>query len=343
MHKLLLGLVIAATSCISLAQSSLLLEACNNIPDTKKRLLCLQELIKLAPKNALATPPQVPMPAPVPLPADSPVTPAYSVTQQAAPNTTAIKRLFVSMQAAVKAGLSLNQYQSLVLELAKEIAIFKSENPSASPKGVDRLEMALRAYQDGETIWHAKIFDSIDGGLFVGRILPVESNNFEGLIRRYGLPTGSFVFTKTLLPEESLTIIWTYALDVSKHGFRYLDEMEGTGLGGSSSVELAGKSLSPGGDFYGLEFEEKGSDIVVTKVDKSPTWGTSLSVGDVVLDCKAAYGRDGEGLLSSNLPSISSIKQLKSQCFVSRAVKITLSIRTNEGSASRNVYIRQVE
>ena len=343
MHKLLLGHVIVATSCISLAQSPLLLEACNNIPNGKKRLLCLQELMKQAPQNALATPPQVPIPASGPLPAVSSVTPANSVTQQAAPNTTTIKRLFVSMQAAVKAGLSLNQYQSLVLELTKEMAIFKSENPSASPKGVDRLEMALNAYQDAETIWHAKIFDSIDGGLFVGRILPVELNNFQGLIKKYGLPTGSWAFTKTLLPEESLAIIWTYALDVSKHGFRYLDEIESTGLGGSSSVELAGKSLSPGGDFYGLEFEEKGSDIVVTKVIKSSTWGTSLIVGDVVLGCKAAYGRGGVGLPSSDLPSVSSIEQLKSQCFVSKAVSISLSIRTIEGNAPRNVFIRQVE
>ncbi len=166
--------------------ASVLLEACNAINEKDQRLACFKELSVL--RN--------------PTTSDAPMSKASSER---------VKNAFASVAGVVNSGVSLNNYSALILEPAKELEIFKRMTPKQNQQAIDQFDEALVAYRDAEKVWHASIFDSSDGGLFLGRILNPKFTGLQGIVDKYGLPTKQILLTEHLSAEIALPIIWRYA------------------------------------------------------------------------------------------------------------------------------------
>lgn len=178
----------------ALAQSSLLLEACNNIDDRSKRLACLQEATK-----------------------------GISQPVETKPTFQNLKRSMLAVQGAVGAGINFSIYQNLILDPSKELAIFKSENPAVNPEALTLLDKAVTAYKDAETLWHADIYSSQDAGIFFGgKVLPYDQLGLGGLISRYGIPTSSVLTVRTVNIGAALPMIWRFAKQSADAGFEIL-------------------------------------------------------------------------------------------------------------------------
>lgn len=185
----------------SVRANSMLLEACNSIDDKDKRLSCLKELSELSRTSA----------------------PANSAMKAAADR---VKNAFASVSGAVNSGISYNNYSSLILEPAKELEIFKQSNPKPNQVAISQFEEALVAYRDAATVWHASIFKSDDGGLFLGKILNPQYTGLQGIVNKYDLPVKQIVLTQHLSAEIALPIIWRYALEHAQAAAKALDAPE---------------------------------------------------------------------------------------------------------------------
>ena len=193
--KKILLILITTISIAVQAQSTILLEACNNIDERSKRLICLQEMTK------------------------------NSINQQSSQKIAShqnLKRAFSQVQGMVNSGISFKIYQDTISDPIKALAIFKSENPDSSVLAIDFLEKTNAAYKDAQTLWRANIYSSKDGGIF-GRILPYEQIGLSWLISKYDLPTTTILFTKHVPISEALPKIWRLAEDFSKSAFDILD------------------------------------------------------------------------------------------------------------------------
>jgi hypothetical protein len=110
------------------AQSTVLLEACNAIQDSIKRLECLKEISKT---------PQA----------------------QSSKSDTSIKRMIEaigSINSAIDSQVSFNQFQQLRFELAKEVGVYRSSS-AQNAKAAALLSEAVAVYTDAETLWGAGI------------------------------------------------------------------------------------------------------------------------------------------------------------------------------------------
>ena len=188
--------MLTAFSCMVVqAQPTILLEACNNIEEKSKRLTCLEELNKTSTNN-------------------------QSLQKVASHQN--LRRAFLQVQGMINSGISFKVYQETISEPIKALAIFKSENPDANASAIASLEKSNVAYKDAQTLWHANIYSSKDGGIF-GRILPYEQLGLSWLISKYELQTTSILFNKHVPISEGLTKIWRVAEDYSKSAFNILD------------------------------------------------------------------------------------------------------------------------
>lgn len=178
------------TACVTLmcfgsahAQPTALLEACNAVDDKDKRLACFKELSTLK----------------------SPTAPDTAAA------TKKVKNAFAAVAGAVSSGISLNNYSALLLEPSKELEIFRQERPVPNQRALDLYEEALLSYRDAEKVWHANIFDSSDGGLFLGRMLNPEYTGLQGIVNKYNLPTRKVLLSTHLPADTALQIIWSHA------------------------------------------------------------------------------------------------------------------------------------
>lgn len=87
-------------------------------------------------------------------------------------------------------------------------------------------------------IWHASIYNSSDGG-FLGRVLNPNYTGLQGLVRKYNLPTRTFLLSEHLPVDSALPIIWKYAEESAKGA---VDILEGR----STGAELTIDSITPG-------------------------------------------------------------------------------------------------
>lgn len=184
MKKLLLAfsLILAGATYANTA----LLEACNSIDDKDKRLTCLKELSGL---KSQGTP-------------DSPA-PAAAANR--------VKNAFAAIAGVVNTGTSLNNYSVSLLEPAKELEIFRQQSPRQNQRVIALFDEAMAAYKDAEKVWHASIYLSSDGGLFVGKLLRPQYTGLQGIVDKYNLPTTTKLFSENLSAEASLPIIWRIA------------------------------------------------------------------------------------------------------------------------------------
>lgn len=191
--KLSVMMIALHFSAEALAQTSVIMEACNSISDNGKRLICFKQIESLTvagPKNtnSLAT----------------------------------IKNSFAAIAGAVDSGISYANYKILILEPAKALGVFKQENPGASRDALESFDKAVMAYNDAERLWNASIYKSRDSGVF-GPILNYEAVGLTDVVRRYRLTTTTVLLNPHVQIESALPQIWRYAARSYKDAFEIME------------------------------------------------------------------------------------------------------------------------
>lgn len=167
----------------ALAQSSALMDACNAVSDKKQRLACFSELMGLK---------------------------AASGAQSEAAGKR-VKSAFASIAGAVGSGMSYNSYAALVLEPAKELEVFRREQPGTSPVALQLFDQALVAYRDAQTVWQASIQHGHDGGTFGRRLLNAPEAGISDIVYKHQLPLQTQLSNKPLVVDAALSELWKYA------------------------------------------------------------------------------------------------------------------------------------
>lgn len=155
----LIGLTALAAAQGHAQPSMALIEACNAVPQEAKRLECLKAAMNTAP-------------------------------QTAAPNANEpLRKAFAEIQSSLEVGISYNNYQTALLELAKAVAAFK-EGPAGDAAKKLATE-ALEAYKDAGTFWERAIsfYARSDNNLAFGGGLPVGLTGMDWLVSKYSLQT----------------------------------------------------------------------------------------------------------------------------------------------------------
>ena len=167
----------------ALAQSSVLMDACNALSDKKQRLACFNELMSLK---------------------------AASGAQSEAADKR-LRSAFASIAGAVGSGLSYNAYAALVLEPAKELEVFRREHPGTSPVALQLFDQALLAYRDAQTVWLASVQHGHEGGSFGRRLLNAPEAGISDIVYKHQLPLQTQLSNKPLMVDASLSALWRYA------------------------------------------------------------------------------------------------------------------------------------
>lgn len=173
------------------------MDACNAIEDKEKRVNCFSELVKIQEGNKKSSEPS-----------------AQALAVKKA------KDSFFAVSSAVDSGVSFNNYSSIILEPAKALGVMRSDAPQLDTIVFENLQSAIDAYNDAARIWHASIYKSQDGGVFVGRILNPDMTGLTSIVQRYGLETRSVLLNTHLPPEAAITKIWRFADQRIKEAFR---------------------------------------------------------------------------------------------------------------------------
>lgn len=193
MKKLLVFGVAALVAMAATAQSSILLEACNNIADSNKRLACLQELMNSRP----------------------------AASSQTDPSLERVKNAFLGLQGTVSSGLSYNAYVQQILEPASALGIYRA-SAKADPVAVGMFETSLQAYKDAQEIWRASIHDSRDAGIY-GQVLDYRRTGLVQIIERYQLPVTRVVGIPHLPAQSALPVVWRQASEQTDMAIRRIE------------------------------------------------------------------------------------------------------------------------
>ena len=168
------------------ASSDILLEACNNIKESAKRLECL----KAIPKTA--------------------ATPEASAKDE-------VRRTFTDLNSILNAGTSYNSYSSQLESVAKALGRYQASAQSeVDRKSAALLAEALEAHKDAQLFWQRDISwyarasnkTAYPGGL------PIEYTGTGYLVPKYNLATYKsdfWGFSQGLPRAQTLRSIWQYA------------------------------------------------------------------------------------------------------------------------------------
>lgn len=184
--KQFISAVLMILSFSALSQSSILMEACNRIENKNDRLACFKEIY--------TQPTQ---------------TNAVIDKQQAAIDS--IKMEFAELQQVIKTGISYNAYSAAIIKPAMKLGALKLELNNTMPHMVYSLEEAVVAYNDAGTVWRASIYDSQDGGIFVGKVLDPRSSGLLEIVRKYDLKLETKLLTNHLPATAAILKIFDYA------------------------------------------------------------------------------------------------------------------------------------
>ena len=194
------------------SQSSILLEACNKIEIQSDRLSCFKEIYK-----ATAHAPDLPD------------------KQQLAIDS--VKKEFAELQQIIKTGISYKAYSDLMVKPAMKLGSLKVELNGGMPYMIRSLEEAVIAYNDAKTVWHASIYDSMDGGIFVGKILNPERSGLIEIVKKYNLPLESKLLQPHLPATTAIMKIFDYAEGKTKDAFA----VEAVAIDAKKSEDLLNK------------------------------------------------------------------------------------------------------
>jgi hypothetical protein len=179
---------------------SVLVEACNAIQDADKRLECL----KAAMNSTGAT--------------------------KKTPDSEALESAFSGMQSSLDVGISYQNYQTALLNVARETGFFKrSAAPNLMP-AITKLEEAIDTYKDAGTFWEASIrfYANGDNSLAYSGGLPVQQVDLMWMVQKHQLPTrkadiwGLWVGVPT---DEGRSAMWGKAKALSENGIALLHQM----------------------------------------------------------------------------------------------------------------------
>lgn len=191
-------LILLLLSCEnSFSQSKIILEACNKIENSKIRLDCFNEAIKIKSEPQLSN--QI----------DQEKI-AIDKTQKA----------FFMLQEVIKRGTSLNNYNILIIDIAKEVGSLKLTLKGEMPYMIGILDDAIIAYNDAAILWHTSIYESQDGGILVGKILNPDRTGLSKMVVKYKLPTETKLFNKHIPFEIAIQKIWDHAENLTREAFK---------------------------------------------------------------------------------------------------------------------------
>lgn len=162
MKKIFAVLVLALSAAANAQAPAVLIEACNSIADADKRLECLKAAIGAGGHSTQAQP------------------------------LNAVTRAFAGMEASLNAGISYNNYQVAVLDLAKAVAAFKQDSGETGASSAKLFESAVEAYSDAGVLWERSISFYARRGNDIAYAggLPVSMNGLDWLVSKYSLATG---------------------------------------------------------------------------------------------------------------------------------------------------------
>ena len=185
-----MAFLLVITTLSALAEQSLLLNACNSIKESDKRLNCLNQLFEIK-KNSIQN------------------EGSYQPENQN-PEIIALKKSFNDTQAIVNQGVSLKDYSRQLLEIAKAFQAYRtSKNPNQA--AINGFRNALEAYKDAEALWESYIRNSRDGGIAFGKIFDYEMLGFSAIVMKYNIPTTTVIFRRSILLQPALIAIWEQA------------------------------------------------------------------------------------------------------------------------------------
>lgn len=193
MRKFIL-IILMLLSFSALSQSDILLEACNKIDNQGDRLACFKEIYAASVKTKEATDKQE-------IAIDS------------------IKREFAELQQVIRTGISYKTYSEVIVRPAMKLGALKRELNGEMPYMINSLEEAVVAYNDAKTVWHASIYDSMDGGIFAGKILNPERSGLLEIVSKYNLPVESRLLNAHLPAMTAVLKIFDYAENKTKDAF----------------------------------------------------------------------------------------------------------------------------
>ncbi len=166
------------SSSFAAAEPTALLEACNNIPNSAKRLECFEELFKSRPQA------------------------------QSSNSASKLREAIIGLDSAIASQLSLSQFKALRLELAKQLGIYKAST-NANSHVVDLASEALNAYTDAETFWSANIREGGSRGLLSPE--DMASLGMGSFIEKYKIPLTDLNWNKWVSRANGLNAILLYA------------------------------------------------------------------------------------------------------------------------------------
>ena len=166
------------SSSLAVAEPTALLEACNNIPTSAKRLECFEELFKSRPQA------------------------------QSSSSASNLREAIIGLNGAIASQISLSQYKALRLELAKQLSIYRAST-NANSHVVQLTSESLNAYTDAENFWSTNIREGGSRGLLSPE--DMASLGMGGFIEKYKIPLTDLNWNKWVSRSNGLTSIWLYA------------------------------------------------------------------------------------------------------------------------------------
>lgn len=189
--------ILFGVSICSIAQTNNLLEACNSLEKKEKRMECLKELFEFNKKD--------------------------ESTNSKSAALRRLKAAFAGISGSVNAGLSYNNYKTIIIDPARELGIFKQEVPAASNEALESLDAAVMAYNDAERLWRASIYESQDGGIFFGKILNYKNAGLTDIVLKYNIPTETVLMNPHVSANQALPIIWRFAEQAARLSIEILE------------------------------------------------------------------------------------------------------------------------
>lgn len=203
MNTKLIAVVLFVTTSSFGQTPSVLIEACNAIADSERRLVCFKAVIEV--NNSKPNAPD-----------------AKEVAIQA------VEKAFIRMQSNLGVGISYNNYQTALLDLASPLGELRRVGGTELPsEGMALIDQALETYADAAKFWHAAIsfYARRDNELAYFRGLPIGLTRMDWLVTKYQLATVNadlLGFHRGLQVDSTRARLWAIAAEISSKGISLL-------------------------------------------------------------------------------------------------------------------------
>lgn len=197
--KKYLATILVWPTLVAAQTSDILIEACNSMQDSARRLECLKAAVQ-------------------------------ATSSKKASTSEALKIAFSNMRAGLEVGISYKNYQAVLLELAKALSQFKQNPGEAGAAAIPAFDAAIESYTDAGTLWQRSIdfFASNANTLTYRGRLPVGLTGLDWLVRKYSLRTSKadiWGLEAGIESDSSRRLIWDFAKQKEEEGFFLLSNI----------------------------------------------------------------------------------------------------------------------